>query len=62
MLFVNDLELAHTLALDLTLDPGEPGVQLFEEGPLSYPVQHNHDVVIRKSRFQLQEMRHEGGV
>jgi hypothetical protein len=58
----NDLELARAVALDPTLDPGEPGVQLLEEGPRSCPVQHDHDGGMWKSRLRLQEMGYEGGV
>jgi len=62
MLFADDLEFACTVALDPTLDPSEPCVQLFEKGPWSCPVQHDHDGGMWKSGLRLQEMRHECGV
>ena len=42
-LFVDDLELSHTIPLDPTLYPSEPGVQLLEESPGLCPVQQNYN-------------------
>ena len=48
---MDDLEFARTVALDLTLDSREPGVQPIEEGPRSWPTQHDDDGDIWKSRL-----------
>jgi hypothetical protein len=48
VLLRGDLGLALSVTLDLVLDPGKPGLQLFEEGPGSCPVQHEER--IRRSR------------
>ena len=62
MLLAGDLELPRAVSLDPALDPSEPGVQLFEEGPGSCPVQHNHNGGMWNSGLWLQEMWYEGGV
>jgi hypothetical protein len=60
MLLTNELELT-SVALDPALDPSEPGVQLFEEGPWSCPIQHDSDKAIKGGRLQLQEIRYDSG-
>lgn len=45
ILFTDDLELAHTVALDPTFDLSEPDVQPVEKGPRSCPVQHDQSGV-----------------
>jgi hypothetical protein len=49
MLFVDDLKLAHIVALDPTLELCKPGVQLFDEGLGLCPDQHDHDSGMGKS-------------
>ena len=61
-LFVGDLELAHAIVLDSTLDPSGRGVQLLEECPGSFPIQYYHNSSMWESGLWLQEMRDHGGV
>ena len=59
---MDDLEFARIVALDLTLDPREPGVQPIEEDPRSCSTQHDDDGGIWKSGLWFQKMQLEGGV
>jgi hypothetical protein len=52
----DNLEFTRTVPLNPVLNPGEPCVKIFEEGPGSCPVQHDYDCGVGKSGLRAQEV------
>ena len=62
MLFAGDLDLSCAVALNPTVDSGEPCAHVPEERPGSRQTQHDHSGGVWKSGLRLQEMWYGGGV